>query len=145
MSPFTVKLHWYIGSETKWPPFTRHFQMLFSSGNVWILPNISRKIVGRIRISNIQALLQIIACRLPGDKPLSEPMGITLVTYICVVRPQWVNTYVIAFWFVPRWRCAITKTMVLAPWKKWPMHALRILLWKLIPIAMLKGTHDIYL
>ena len=31
-------------------------------------------------------------CR-PGDKPLSEPMMVTLPTHICVARPQWVNTF----------------------------------------------------
>ena len=29
-------------------------------------------------------------CR-PGNKPLSEPMVVSLVTNICVTRPQWVN------------------------------------------------------
>ena len=31
------------------------------------------------------------AWRRPGDKPLSEPMMVSLPTYICVARPQWVN------------------------------------------------------
>ena len=29
-------------------------------------------------------------CR-PGDKPLSEPMMVRLLTHICVTRPQWVK------------------------------------------------------
>ena len=32
------------------------------------------------------------ACRRPGDKPLSEPMMSALPTHICVTRPLWVNT-----------------------------------------------------
>ena len=32
------------------------------------------------------------AWRRPGDKPLSEPMMVSLSTHICVARPQWVNT-----------------------------------------------------
>ena len=32
------------------------------------------------------------AGRLPGDKPLSEPMMVSLLTHICVTRPQWVNS-----------------------------------------------------
>ena len=32
------------------------------------------------------------AWRLSGDKPLSEPMMISLLTHICITRPQWVNT-----------------------------------------------------
>ena len=31
------------------------------------------------------------AWRQPGDKPLSEPMMVNLLTHICVTRPQWVN------------------------------------------------------
>ena len=31
------------------------------------------------------------ACRRPGDKPLSEPIMVRLTTHICVTRPQWVN------------------------------------------------------
>ena len=42
-------------------------------------------------IENIPALVQIMAWRRPGDKPLSEPLMIRLSTHICVTRPQWVN------------------------------------------------------
>ena len=31
------------------------------------------------------------AWRRSGDKPLSEPMTVSLLTHICVTRPQWVN------------------------------------------------------
>ena len=31
------------------------------------------------------------AWRRPGDKPLSEPMMVRLLTHICVTQPQWVN------------------------------------------------------
>ena len=31
------------------------------------------------------------AWRRPGDKPLSEPMVVRLLTHICVTRPQWVK------------------------------------------------------
>ena len=36
-------------------------------------------------------MVQIIAWHRPRDKPLSEPMIISLPTHICVTRPQWVN------------------------------------------------------
>ena len=42
-------------------------------------------------INNIPALVQIMAWRHPGDKPLSEPMLVRLLTHICVTRPQWVK------------------------------------------------------
>ena len=41
--------------------------------------------------SNIPALVKIMAWRRPGDKPLSEPMMVNLLTRICVTRPQSVN------------------------------------------------------
>ena len=45
-------------------------------------------------INNIPALVQIMACGRPGDKPLSEPMMVNLLTHICVTRPQWVKHFV---------------------------------------------------
>ena len=38
------------------------------------------------------ALVQIMAWHHPGDKPLSVPMMVSLLTHICVTRPQWVNS-----------------------------------------------------
>ena len=37
-------------------------------------------------------MVQIMAWRRPGDKPLSEPMMVTLLTHICLTRPQWINS-----------------------------------------------------
>ena len=42
--------------------------------NVWIAINISPKFVHKGQINNIPALVQIMAWRRSGDKPLSEPM-----------------------------------------------------------------------
>ena len=42
-------------------------------------------------INKISALVQIMTWRRSGDKPLSEPMMVSLLTHICVTRPQWVN------------------------------------------------------
>ena len=52
---------------------------------------ISLKFVSRVPINNIPALVQIMAWRRLGDKPLSDPMMDSLPTHICVTRPQWVN------------------------------------------------------
>ena len=49
------------------------------------------KFVPKGLINNIPALVQIMAWRRPGDKPLSEPMEVSLLTHICITRPQWVN------------------------------------------------------
>ena len=64
---------------------------IFLNENVWISLKIPLKFVPRGPINNIPALLQIMAWRRPGDKPLSEPMMVSLLTHICVTRPQWVN------------------------------------------------------
>ena len=67
------------------------FKFIFLNGNVWILLQISLKFVPKVWINNIPALVQIMAWRQPGDKPLSEPMMVSL-THICVTWPQWVKT-----------------------------------------------------
>ena len=59
--------------------------------NVWISIQISLKFIPKGPINNIPALVQIMAWRRPGDKPLSEPMMDSLSTHICVTRPQWVK------------------------------------------------------
>ena len=68
------------------------FKRIFFNENVWILIKISLKLVPQGPINNIPALVQIMAWRRPGDKPLSRPMIVKLPTHICVTRPQWVNT-----------------------------------------------------
>ena len=49
-------------------------------------------IVSKGPINNSPALVQIMAWRPPGDKPLSEPIMVRLPTHIYVTRPQWVNS-----------------------------------------------------
>ena len=66
-------------------------QCIFLNEDVWIPIKISLKFVLKCPINNILALVQIMAWRRPGDKPLSEPMMVKLMTHICVTRPQWVN------------------------------------------------------
>ena len=60
--------------------------------NIWILIKISLKFVPKCPINNIPALVQIMACHSPGDKPLCEPMLISLLIHICITQVQWVNT-----------------------------------------------------
>ena len=68
------------------------FKRIFVNEIVSILIEISLKFVPKGPINNIPSLVQIIAWRRPGDKPLSEPMMVCLLTHICVTRPQWVKT-----------------------------------------------------
>ena len=67
------------------------FKCIFLDENVWITIKISPKFVPQGPINNIPALVQIMAWRRPGDKPLSEPMMVRLPTNICATRPQWVK------------------------------------------------------
>ena len=67
------------------------FKCIFLNGNVWIPIKIPLKFVPKGPINNTPALFQIMAWRQPGDKPLSETMMVTLLTHICVTRPQWIN------------------------------------------------------
>ena len=68
------------------------FKCIFLNENVWIPIKISLTFVPEGRINNIPALVQIMAWRRPGDKPLSEPMMVSFPTHICVTRPQWVKS-----------------------------------------------------
>ena len=69
------------------------FKCIFVNENVWISLQIWLKVFPKVPINNIPAMVPIMAWRCSGDKPLSEPMMISLLTHICITRPQWVNSY----------------------------------------------------
>ena len=69
------------------------FKCILLNENVLISIKISLKFIPKGPINNIPALVQIMAWRRPGDKPLSEPMMVRLQTHICVTRPQWVKRH----------------------------------------------------
>ena len=64
------------------------FTCIFLNENVWNSIKISWKLAHKNQIDNIPALVQIMAWRWTGDKPLSEPMLVSLLTYIYITRPQ---------------------------------------------------------
>ena len=68
------------------------FKCIFLNENVCIPIPIWLKFVPKGPINNIPALVQIMAWRQSGDKPLSEPMMVSLLTHICVTRPQSVKS-----------------------------------------------------
>ena len=68
------------------------FTCIFFNENCCILIKFSLKYVRRGQIDNNPALVHVMAWRRPGDKPLSEPMMVSLPSHICVTRPQWVNS-----------------------------------------------------
>ena len=67
------------------------FKCIFLNENVWILIKISLKYVPLSPINNILALVQVMAWRQSGDKPLSEPMMVRIPMHIWVTRLQWVK------------------------------------------------------
>ena len=68
------------------------FKRIFWNEDVWILIKISLKFVPKGPINNIPALVQKMAWRHPGAKPLSEPkmIFINLLMHICVTWLQWI-------------------------------------------------------
>ena len=80
---------YHIEAETNGRRFPDDiFKWIFLNENVLIPIKISLKFVPKGPINNIPALVQIMAWRRPGDKPLSEPKMASLPTRICVARPQ---------------------------------------------------------
>ena len=67
------------------------FKCIFLNENVWISLKISLKFVPEVQINNIPTLVEIMAWHHPGDKPLSEPMIVSLLMHLCVTLPQWVR------------------------------------------------------
>ena len=68
------------------------FKCNFLNETFWISNKISLKCVPQGLIDNKPSLVRIMGCRRTGDKPLAEPMMVSLPTHIHVTRPQWVNT-----------------------------------------------------
>ena len=49
------------------------------------------KVCSQGPIYNIPTLVQTMAWRKPGDKPLSQPVTVTLLMHICVTPPKWMK------------------------------------------------------
>ena len=64
----------------------------FLNEDVWVSNEISLKFVPKGPIIIIPAWVQIMAWRRPGDKSLSEPIMVSLLTHVCVTRAQWVKS-----------------------------------------------------
>ena len=80
--------HW---GRDKVDTISQTFKCIFLNETFRITIKISLKFVPKGPINNIPALVQIMAWRRSGDKPLSESMMVRLLKHICVTRPQWVN------------------------------------------------------
>ena len=101
------------------------FKCIFLNENVWIPIKVSLKFVPKDPINNIPAMVQIMAWRRPADKPLSEPVVVSLPTHICVVRPQWVNAlWATFYWYLLYFINAMTVKNVFSADKVFPKNAL---------------------
>ena len=70
-----VLTYYLFSSRIKWPPFCkRHFEMHFREWKILYFGKNLTKFVPKVQIDNNLALVQILAWRRIGDKPLSEPM-----------------------------------------------------------------------
>ena len=122
VSKFKVHLTWcrqaYIGKlsgnmmfwwvNTLMPTQTgRHFadgifKCIFLNEIVWISIKISLKFVLKGPVNNIPALVQLMAWHRPGEKPLSEPMMLSLLTRLCY--PQYTSKVTLKYsygWTTP--------------------------------------------
>ena len=110
------------------------FKWIFLNENVWISINISPKFVPMGPINNTPTLVQVMAWRRLGDKPLSEQMMVRLPTHICVTRPQWFNclcrlnnekNITVPFWWKSTSDWWTPLLMGLVIWKVFPYHDLQ--------------------
>ena len=67
------------------------FKCIFLNENIWIYVKISLKFILKGPINNIPALVQLMAWCRPGDKLLCKPMMVSILTQMCITRPQWIN------------------------------------------------------
>ena len=75
----------------------------------------------------IPALVQIMAWCWPGDKSLSEPVMISLLTHKCITCPQWVNSLWNSGFFGNLWYLNKTRSkLVITTWFKLSWKCLRL-------------------
>ena len=77
---------------------TNFSKCIFMNENAWISIKSSLKLVPNGPIDNIPALVLIMARRLPGDKPLSDPMVVKLPTHVYVDELMVVCHGVMSLW-----------------------------------------------
>ena len=61
--------------------------------NVRFLFSISLHVVPKVGISNIPALVHIMAWHPPANKPLSKAMVVSLLAHVCVTYTQWIKGF----------------------------------------------------
>ena len=95
----------------------------------------------RVELTIFQHRLRWLAWRRPGDKPLSEPMLISLPTHICVTRPQWVKW--LSTFCLDVVSCGIVSTILW--WTRSGEASSRITSWEYLLIFLpWYGTTELY-
>ena len=94
ISEWEYKLHLFHFNTLRPRQNGRHFpgdilKWIFLNKIVWISINI--EVCSWGLFNDIPSLVQIMTWRRPGDKTLSEPRMGSVLTHICVSRPQWVK------------------------------------------------------
>ena len=117
------------------------FKCILLNENVWITIKISLMFVPKGQINKIPALVQIMAWRGPGDKPLSEPMMVSLPTHICVIRPQWVKICLICCTCSGMTMMLATDSQVLKV--NWKLYIFRFVVFIYIYIYIFICMHEI--
>ena len=86
-------------------------QTTISNACSWISFETSLKFVPKRPNNNIPVLVQIMACRRPGDQPLSEPIMVRLPMHICVNSELTISRLHITYFSCPiihtarQWHC----------------------------------------
>ena len=93
---YIMEIHQAGISHWGWHKMAANFLTTFSNSFSWMKVykfwlRFHSRFVLKGPIDNIPALVQIMAWRRPGDKPLSETMMVSLLRHICITRPQWVK------------------------------------------------------
>ena len=86
-----------------------------------------------LRVQLTPALVQIMTWRRPGDKSLSEPMMFSLLTHICVTRPQWVKMCTVRGLFVESWCVMAMLTYIITLWFTSTPHKTYVVLFTFNP------------
>ena len=91
----------HIEAGTKWTQFRwRHFPFLFLEYKLLYFNSNVTEVFSEGPSDNKSVLVQIVAWHRTCNKPLSEPMMAWFTyAYICIARPQWVNTFMYAVFF----------------------------------------------
>ena len=70
--------------------YSHIFTRIFMNEKFCILIRILLKFVAEGPTDNKSALVQVMAWCRTGDKPLSEPLMVSLLTHICITWPPWI-------------------------------------------------------